>query len=273
MKISIITINFNNLEGLKKTMFSVFNQTWQDFEFIVIDGGSTDGSASFIKEHSNTLTYWVSEPDKGIYNAMNKGIVKAKGDYVLFLNSGDFLHNETTLELALNTFTSNEDIIYGDVLLQNTDLGIEKIQAHPSKLPFSYFYRQTICQQSSFIKRKLFDQIFYFNEEYKISSDWEFFVYAIYIEKVSYKKIDLIIAVYNMEGISSTIKFRNISNQERQQTLETYFPLFIDDYKLLMSYSSTRFTQLKRIENSVLLRKIVSVIFNCLLFFFPNQNK
>ncbi len=87
LKLSIITINLNNLAGLQKTMQSVFEQTFTDYEYIVIDGGSTDGSKEYIEQHSDKLAYWVSEKDKGIYNAMNKGIIKAGGDYLLFLNS------------------------------------------------------------------------------------------------------------------------------------------------------------------------------------------
>src|SRR5688572_27521016 len=97
-KISIITINYNNLDGLKRTVDSVVNQTWQEFEYIVIDGGSTDGSGAYIESKSKHFHYWVSEPDKGIYNAMNKGIVKATGEYLLFLNSGDHFFNDTVLE-------------------------------------------------------------------------------------------------------------------------------------------------------------------------------
>lgn len=83
-RLSIITINYNNLEGLKKTVESVVNQTWQEFEYIVIDGGSTDGSATYLESQNDKITYWVSEPDKGIYSAMNKGIAKATGEYLLF---------------------------------------------------------------------------------------------------------------------------------------------------------------------------------------------
>ena len=90
-KLSIITINYNNLEGLKRTVESVINQTSKEFEYIVIDGGSNDGSGAYIESKSEHIDYWVSEPDKGIYNAMNKGIAKASGEYLLFLNSGDHL--------------------------------------------------------------------------------------------------------------------------------------------------------------------------------------
>ena len=88
MKYSIITVNYNNKEGLRNTIESVIHQTYRDFEFIVIDGGSTDGSAEVLKEYDSQITYWVSEKDKGIYNAMNKGIAKATGDYLNFMNSG-----------------------------------------------------------------------------------------------------------------------------------------------------------------------------------------
>ena len=96
-KFSIITVNYNNLEGLKKTVESVKNQTYQKFEYIVIDGGSYDGSLEFIKDNESLLDYWVSEPDSGVYQAMNKGIEKATGEYLLFLNSGDHFCNTKVL--------------------------------------------------------------------------------------------------------------------------------------------------------------------------------
>ena len=111
-KLSIITINLNNAAGLRKTIESVVNQTFTDYEYLIIDGGSTDGSVEVIKEFADKITYWVSEPDKGIYNAMNKGILKARGEYLQFLNSGDWLvDNEVLFRVfSLNHF---EDILYG----------------------------------------------------------------------------------------------------------------------------------------------------------------
>ena len=98
MKYSIITVNFNNKEGLRKTIESVIRQSFRDFEYIVIDGGSTDGSADILKEYDAQIDYWVSEPDKGIYNAMNKGIVQAKGEYLNFMNSGDYFYDNQVLQ-------------------------------------------------------------------------------------------------------------------------------------------------------------------------------
>lgn len=97
MKISIITINFNNKDGIEKTISSVVAQTYKDIQYIIIDGDSTDGSVEVIKKYHEDIDYWISEPDKGIYDAMNKGILKATGDYVLFLNSGDYLSIEELL--------------------------------------------------------------------------------------------------------------------------------------------------------------------------------
>lgn len=269
--LSIITINYNNANGLLKTIDSVLSQTFNDFEFIIIDGGSKDESQLIIEQHNSHINYWVSEPDLGVYNAMNKGLKVAKGDFVLFLNSGDFLHDKNVLIDVFSTVKPKDDLIYGDVLLRNSKLNSERVQVHPEVLPFSYFYKQTICQQACFIKRTLFETIFYFNEDYKISSDWEFFIYAIYIQKVNYRKIDLIISVYDMEGISSTSEFRALALKERELTLSNYFSLFKDDYKTFTSYSSQRYAQLKQIENSVFLRKIVSVIFGFMLLFLPHK--
>ena len=98
MLLSIITINYNDKEGLARTMNSVLSQTYTDFEYIVIDGGSNDGSKTIIEQHQDQLGYWVSEPDSGIYNAMNKGIAKANGEYILFLNSGDVLIDDTIIK-------------------------------------------------------------------------------------------------------------------------------------------------------------------------------
>ena len=115
MTLSIITINFNNVAGLKRTVDSVLHQTADDFEYIIIDGASTDGSREFIESCSSKLAYWVSEKDNGVYHAMNKGIGHARGDYLLFLNSGDYLNDAEVLARVFNR-PLQEDIIYGDII-------------------------------------------------------------------------------------------------------------------------------------------------------------
>ncbi|MBS1737220.1 MAG: glycosyltransferase, partial [Bacteroidetes bacterium] len=186
-KLSIITVNLNNLLGLQKTMQSVLEQTFTDYEYIIIDGGSTDGSKEYIAQHSNKLAYWVSEKDKGIYNAMNKGIKQSKGKYLLFLNSGDFFIRESVLS---NLFSNkiDTDLVYCDVLWCEGD----KVWKgdFPSKLTLKYFVNASLPHQATLIKRELFNLVGLYDETIKISSDWKFFVLAIYMYKCTYSKID-----------------------------------------------------------------------------------
>lgn len=186
MKLSIITINLNNRDGLQKTIDSVIGQTFRDFEWIVIDGGSTDGSKELIEQYAEHFSYWVSEPDKGIYNAMNKGIKVAKGEYLQFLNSGDWLWENITLEKVFEHHI-DEDIIYGN----NVEVS-GNIYFSPEILDTLHFYRSTINHQASFTKTSLFKDTLY-DEKYKVVSDWVFFMKKIVFENASYKKINIVI--------------------------------------------------------------------------------
>lgn len=114
MKLSIITINYDNKEGLLKTILSVVNQINHDYEYIIIDGGSNDGSVDIIKDYADKIDYWVSSKDKGIYNAMNKGIDVAKGEYCIFMNSGDTFYDSNTLKLCIPCLDGT-DVLAGDV--------------------------------------------------------------------------------------------------------------------------------------------------------------
>ncbi len=270
-KISIITINYNNVEGLRKTIDSITCQSNKSFEYIVIDGGSLDGSKEVIIINEKHITYWVSEKDAGIYNAMNKGIKASSGDFIIFMNSGDLLYNQTVIQDILENLNGQDDIVYGDALLRNESNKWEVVKKHPKILNFSYFYKDTLCQQACIIKRSLFDTIFLFNEDYKIGADWEFFIYAIYIAKVKTRKIDFLITTYDTRGISGSSEFKKIAAQERRQTLEKYFPLFVEDYKMLNRHGSDRSKQLLQIEKSVFFRKVISVVFKFVLLFIPKE--
>lgn len=157
-KISIITINYNNLEGLKRTIESVVNQTWQEFEYLIIDGGSTDGSVEYIESKSEHVDYWVSEPDKGVYHAMNKGIAKSSGEYLLFLNSGDHFYNKKVLAQNCQEI-KDSSIIYFD--LQVVEEQKMFIKEYPSVLSFSYFLNDTLPHPATFIKKKLLQKQIY----------------------------------------------------------------------------------------------------------------
>lgn len=217
MRLSIITVNLNNRDGLQNTIDSVVPQTFQDFEWIVIDGGSTDGSRELIEQYAEHFAYWVSEPDKGIYNAMNKGIKVAKGEYLQFLNSGDWLCDETSLERSLSRNVT-ADVLYGDLYLYEN--GVRRESVYPESLSLRVFYRSSLGHPASFIRRELFQNNLY-NEEYKIVSDWEFFLKQALCNK-RFEHINEFVACFDMSGISSTNN--ELVSVERNKVIAKYFP-------------------------------------------------
>ena len=229
MKISIITINFNNLGGLKKTVESVLAQTYKDIEYIIIDGGSTDGSREYIEEHKNEFAYWVSEPDSGIYNAMNKGIDKATGEYLFFLNSGDWLVDEKVIEV-IEPDKFNKDIISGNIQVIGKDRNF--IKRSPQEISFSYLYRDTLPHQSTFIKKTLFDKTGYY-DNLLIAADWKFFILSICKFNSSYGYLDHVLSSYNLEGLSAEKENILKIKKERTALLHIEFSAYLDDMKNL----------------------------------------
>jgi glycosyltransferase involved in cell wall biosynthesis len=230
-KLSIITINYNNLEGLKKTVESVVNQTWREFEFVVIDGGSIDGSTEYLESQSGNIDYWVSEPDKGIYNAMNKGIAKATGEYLLFLNSGDHLIDNDVLvqnQKVLNLF----DIVYFNLYV--VDGKTTFVKTYPDKLSFSYFVMDTLPHQATFIRAALFDKIGSYDESLTILSDWKFFMESIFKFNSSYLRIDGLLSTFYLDGISSDLKNRELLDKERVHILNSDFKGYIEEINQLL---------------------------------------
>lgn len=233
--LSIITVNHNNRSGLLKTIESAINQTFKNYEYIIIDGASTDGSAELIKEYSDRIYYWVSERDSGIYNAMNKGIKRANGEYLLFLNSGDKLINKNILGEVFKE-DHKEDIIYGDITYFDPVKKKMLKPCLPEKPDLYFFYKQSLWHQAAFIKRKLFTKYGDYNENNKLVSDWEYFLKRIVIDKCSYKKINKIITNYDMfNGISVTNN--EIRIKEMKNIMLQTFPSYI--IELLENYSST----------------------------------
>lgn len=268
-KLSIITVNYNNKAALQKTIDSVKQQTWQDFEYLIIDGASDDGSAEIVSAHKNEFTHCISEPDKGVYAAMNKGIRLATGDYLLFLNSGDCLNSKNTLQQIETYLNSEKDIYYGDANYLEKDGDV--IRTYPDKLSFSFFYEHNLSHQSTFIKRSLFKDIFLYNENHKIVSDWEFFIYSICKANASYQHINIVVCKYDTAGISSLIDNHKQMHLERMQTLEHYFPLFLSDYQQIKELESKRVKQFLFIKNFKTPFKILKGIMSILMFFLPKQ--
>jgi len=225
-KISIITINYNNLDGLKRTIESVVNQTWKEFEYIVIDGGSTDGSFAYIESQTKDIDYWVSEPDKGIYNAMNKGIARAKGDYLIFLNSGDHFVDDKALA-ENNKFLEGKDIIYFN--LQVVDKNKKFIKTYPEELPFSYFVKDTLPHPAAFIKATLFNTVGLYDENIKIVSDWKFFIESVCKFNCSYERINQTLSTFYLDGLSSDLENKLFIAEEKWKVLNSEFKAYNND--------------------------------------------
>ncbi len=219
-KLSIITINYNNKQGLQKTIDSVISQTFKDFEWIVIDGGSTDGSRELIEKYHEYFSFWCSEPDKGIYNAMNKGIRKANGEYCLFLNSGDFLNGN-----SLNSVVSQ---LEGDVLVgrvKSAEGGGLSYLYESKTFSFSQLYSYSFPHQASFIKRNLFFNYDFYDETYKICSDWKFFLQLLLKERIQLSFIPDVVTVIDYNGISKTNK--KLFETEKSRLKDEIFPPYL----------------------------------------------
>jgi glycosyltransferase involved in cell wall biosynthesis len=242
MKLSIITINRNNASGLEKTIQSVVCQSFTDFEYIIIDGASDDDSVEIIKKYIQKIDYWISEPDTGIYAAMNKGARKAQGEYCLFLNSGDWLVSPSTLETVFKEISGYipSDIFYSDRI--NSD---GMVYHYPENISVNYLLNRTISHQNSLIRRSLFLEHGYYNENLKIASDWEFFLKESWEYKTKYFHIKTNICVFDINGIGS--KASPIRVTEHMIVLQNVFNELSDSIMELSEYRRTTYYNI--IEN------------------------
>lgn len=267
-KLSIITINYNNLEGLKRTVENVVSQTWKEFEYIIIDGGSTDGSAEYLIENKEAFTYCVSEPDNGIYHAMNKGIKEAKGEYLLFLNSGDHFFNLDSLKENHN-FLKQNDLVCFDLKIISDDSN--DVVRFPQEIKFSDLYVSSyysLLHPSTFIKNDLFKTVGLYDEEFKIVSDWKFFMLALFKFNCSYFKVDTTLTCFYLGGISSG----NDNYIEREAVLQADFKALLSDYDELIFQrnllNTNRYRMLQEIENTFWGRKIISLFLRSYIVLF-----
>lgn len=228
-KFSIITINFNNFAGLQKTMQSIFFQTFREFEYIVVDGGSTDGSVETIQQFNSRCLSgstiqqfnWISEPDNGIYHAMNKGIKMATGQYLLFLNSGDELINNEVLMACANRIEPETELCSG--VLTMVDGEKETIVNPLPELSLYYCMYDGLTHPNTFIRKSLFETYGLYNEKNKIASDWEFFLITAGLHNITYQAINIPIARFYMDGISSNPNDSTLAN-EIKYAIERHIP-------------------------------------------------
>lgn len=223
MKLTIITINYNNVDGLRKTMESVFTQKSRNFEYIIVDGASTDGSVALIQQFDSSTVQkfkWISEPDSGIYNAMNKGIRMATGEYVQFLNSGDWLVNETVVEDMLNNLPVC-DLFIGRKISVRKD-GKIQVEKQSTQVSFLTFYRSTLQHTSAYIRRSLFEKYGLYDESLKIVSDWKWYLIVAGLNVTNVRFTNICVSNFDMGGISSTNL--ELDKDERRKVLEELIP-------------------------------------------------
>lgn len=231
MILSIITINRNNAAGLEKTMRSVASQVRGDFEYVVIDGASTDASVEVIRSFEASFgerLKWISEPDKGIYNAMNKGIGMATGDYLQFLNSGDSLVSDDITKRMTEALKSKgyPSILYGNMLKDIPGGKAMRDRCFAGRdISFLGFYTGSLNHSSAYIRRSLFSRYGMYDEGFKIVSDWKWFLQAIILggEKPVY--VDMDVTLFDMNGISE--KNKALDKTERRRVLNELIPTTI----------------------------------------------
>ncbi len=227
MKISVITINYNDREGLAKTMESVLSQTARlgvDYEYIVVDGGSSDGSAEVMAQYADKLAYGVSEPDGGIFNAMNKGIKAASGDYLNFMNAGDYFAAPDVLERVVKKL-DGKDFYIGHQ--QNLKPHAHLIKA-PRRISACSLVVQPLPHQATFIRSALL-KVRGYNEQFKVIADWEQMVVEFLVNNRTYERLDFVVACFDTTGLSARAGHDGRYEEERQRMLrETFSPRIIE---------------------------------------------
>lgn len=273
MRLSIVTINRNNADGLEKTMYSVAHQTFGEFEYIVIDGASTDGSVDVIKKYESQFTHlkWMSEPDEGIYNAMNKGLRMASGDYVQILNSGDSLATTDVTQrmvLALEQL-GYPSILYGNMIkcFPNGKKEIDK-SFEGNEITMLGFFKGTLNHDPTYVHRDLFKKYGYYDENLKIVSDWKWFLQVIILSNEKPKYADIDVTLFDMTGISETHK--DLDKEERKRVLEQLFPnTILADYE----HYAFPIEQFNRLQRHPWAYKIVWLLERCLFKLEKNKMK
>lgn len=225
LKVSIITVCLNSEEYLEDAMKSVCEQGYSNIEYIVIDGGSTDGSIAIIDKYRNKISKAIIEKDNGIFDAMNKGIKSATGDIIYFLNSDDKLYDNKVVERAASVFenTREADFVYGDLAVFDPSKGCSYVEKYPKRITRWLFLKKTIGHPASFFREACFKKAGLFDEQYKIASDYEWFLRAVFVNGLKGVHIEEIISIFRLGGNSSCEKDVKSYFSERIKIQKKYF--------------------------------------------------
>ncbi len=230
MKISVVTVCYNSESVIERTIQSVVNQTFDDFEYLIIDGASTDNTlaiAEKYRENCDKIKIF-SEKDKGIYDAMNKGALNAQGDYIVFLNADDVFLHEKVLELVAEKMTDNKDLYYGDLVFLEKATG-KLNNRRQDNVNYVYLCGGMLFHPAIFASKQLFEKVGNFDIQYKIVADYDWILRALVKNKATCKYLDMPITIFaDGEGASSNPKNRERHKQERSDVQKKYFsPLMI----------------------------------------------
>lgn len=226
-ELTVITIVYNEVDRILATCKSIDRQAYDNVEWIVLDGGSSDGTLDILNQYTSEIDILISEPDRGIYHAMNKGIALASGEYILFMNGGDEFYTADILADVIPHLDS--DIVYGNLLMRD---GVRDHMRHyPSTLTSKYFLREMLPHQATFYKKTLFDEAGLYDESFRIAGDYEFNTRIFKTLEPSYKHLNLTISVFYTDGISSSQQHRMLRKKENHRVRMKYFMSYKFSFK------------------------------------------
>lgn len=261
--LTIITVNFNNIAGLEKTVDSVLPQLSDCVDYVIIDGGSSDPSPTFIESVKKHLLYSCSESDGGIYQGMNKGVRNADGRYLLFLNSGDTLCHGVIEKVLPLLEREAADIIYGNIRFCNPENGWKRIKEYPDKVTLNHLYESHLPHPGSFIRRQLLVDMPY-NESLRINADWEFFVKAIMLNGCSTFHVPFTISNFYLGGLSDAN--RDEHDREREEIKQRLFSPVIQDAARLSKIETLGcYTEIRELSETRKLHKRVRPLLRAVL--------
>jgi len=237
--VSVITVCYNERPRIADTLSSIVEQTYRPLELIVIDGGSSDGTLDIIQRYKENITVLISGKDQGIYDAMNKGIELARGEFILFMNGGDKFYSSDVLS---NIFSNDirEDIIYGDVAAV-FESGSVRVSRSPVKLGIMFFTHYNISHQATIYRAALLKNRGGFSLDYKILSDYEFLVSSVIVDRCSTRYVRQIISYFYKDGISSRDDMRLIRQRERVAIQKMLLPSIVSKYSAARFWITNNF--------------------------------
>lgn len=262
-KVSVITISYNAKDTIENTILSVINQTaFENIEYILIDGNSSDGTKDIIEKYKDKISHYVSEPDNGIYNAMNKGIRAATGDYIHFLNANDIYTDKHVVEKVIEkTRDSNADFIIGDVIL--VTLSGDKVPRSCKVIDRITLFTDWIYHVTLFQKRELFQKYGLFDESLKISSDAAWFIPLLQDRKITKAHVEKFIAEFSLDGVSASEYSKEDTFNELERVLSKNFRGIDDFFRRILcdpyfnKYSSRRVAHLNNLVRELNLNKTI----------------